>query len=160
MKVLRQNDFWLGVGLSVFSIWYLVVAGQIRRGATHPVDVGPRALPLIYGSLLLILSIALIIRTILEARKTAEEGESAGLPLKSVVTAGLAVAYAWLIPRLGFVLSSTALLLCTTRVIANKKYNYWLLTLTYLVLSLALSFIFSRWFYVQFPEPLLDALGV
>lgn len=160
MRALKHKDFWLGAGLSAFSIWYISVAGNIRFGASHPADIGPRALPLIYGSLLLILSVALIIRTIVEIKGAPSETKSDGLSVKSILSAGLAIVYALLIPRIGFVISSTALLLCTTRVISDKKQNYWKLALVYLLFSLAISFVFSRWFFVDFPEPLLDFLEV
>lgn len=160
MRALRHNDFWLGAGLSIFAIWYLSVAGNIRLGAGHPADLGPRMMPLVYGSLLLILSIALIIRTFMEVRGEQAEPKGGGFPLKSIWSAGLAIVYAFLIPRIGFVISSTALLLCTTKVMSEKKQNYWKLTLVYVIFSLAISWVFRRWFFVHFPEPLLDILGV
>ncbi len=160
MKVMRYKDFWLGAGLSVLAIWYILVAGNIRLGAGNLADIGPRAMPLIYGSLLLILGIALIIRTIIEAQGASSEAKDSGLSLKSILSAGLAIVYALLIPRIGFVISSTALLLCTTKVISNNKQNYWKLALVYLLFSLAISFVFSRWFFVSLPEPLLDILEV
>lgn len=159
VKLVKNSDFVLGLVLSSLSLWYLKTATTIRFGASHPVDIGPRAMPQIYGTLLLVLSLLLIVKALRDKNETAGSDALKELitPLLSI---GLTVLYAFLLPRIGFMISSTLLLLGLTRILTDRKQNWWRLLLIYVVFVVAIFFVFDKLFLVDFPEPLLEMWGM
>lgn len=160
MKALRDKDFLIGLFLSCLAVWYWWIAGAIRMGATHPSDIGPRTLPIIYAAILLVLSVSLMVKSLVtKAAEEAEPQERKTLFL-AVLSMALATVYYFALSKVGFVISSTLLLLGATRILSEEKQNYWKLLLIYLVIVVGISFVFGKWFLVDFPEPLIDYLGV
>lgn len=159
LKLLKKTDFLVGLVLSCVSLWYIKIASGIRFGASHPVDIGPSKMPLIYGTLLLVLSLFLLIKA---SKEKGQENEAFDLrdAIVPILSIFMTLIYVFILPRVGFVISSVLLLLGLTRVLSNKKQNWWILLLIYVLFVVGISLLFGKWFLVDFPEPLFENWGL
>ena len=114
----RVQDTVLGVSLLVLaSVWTWLVVDTIRPGFGDG-DIGPRAFPLTFGLMLLVLSALLLLKIALNApaseAEAEEEEEAAETPmhwLSIFLVLGEIALYGYLLEKIGFLLATPAVVL-------------------------------------------------
>ncbi len=103
---LNRLDRWLGPGLILFALVWLWLAFEYIPGARAPGEPGPRAFPILLGTVMAGLGVLMTVSAFVAvARGTgAERTDPATRRELAVVAAtfGLLVAYAFLMERIGF----------------------------------------------------------
>ena len=97
----RNGDFWSGLALAALGGWIVMQA----RGWTYMGEDGPGAgfFPLWYGSVMVVLSLSLVIRSAMRAREAPAKPATAWPELRRAFTCWLAiVACIALMPLVGF----------------------------------------------------------
>lgn len=148
------RDRWSAVGLALLALAYLLAA---RR---YPLDTlatpGPGIVPVIAGVALLAIAVWLFI-VAGSARPAQAEG---GLPepgvaptrpfyLSPFVLAGALVLYVAVLPRLGFIVSSFALVVLASRLMGAP--GWWRPVALALGVAAASHWLFARWLGVPLP---------
>lgn len=114
----RVQDTVLGVSLLVLAgVWTWLVVDTIRPGFGDG-DIGPRAFPLTFGVILLVLSALLLLKIALNApaseAEAEEEEEAAETPmhwLSIFLVVGEIALYGYLLEKIGFLLATPAVVL-------------------------------------------------
>jgi putative tricarboxylic transport membrane protein len=142
-KDLISSLFWMtSAGLIIF--------GSLRLQLGVPQNPGPGFLPFLVGILLLILSAALLIRSLRERREedpAKASGSAKRVKLFGTVAALLVFPFAF--PHLGFLLTTIPLMIFLSRVVGELN---WKISLTIgHATSFFMYFLFKVWLKVQFP---------
>jgi putative tricarboxylic transport membrane protein len=153
------RDRWSAAGLAPLAIMYLLVA---RR---YPLDTlatpGPGVIPLIAGVALLATAIWLLIvaRTARPARDVGGLSGSGAAPTRPIesspvlrspfVLAAALILYAALLPRLGFIASSFALVVLASRLMGAR--GWWRPVVLGLGVAATAYLLFARWLGVPLP---------
>lgn len=136
----RKVDMMVSGVLTVIGIaWTVEVARTIPAG-TGGGDVGPRAFPLLYGVLLIVLAAGWGVLRFLsqdaappraappsavEAAEDAKEPAASDTPKARIMVLGMTLAtvllYGWLMTRVGFLLATFAVVLFSTIVILRER---------------------------------------
>jgi Tripartite tricarboxylate transporter TctB family len=154
-----SRDGWSAAGLALLAIVYLVIA---RR---YPLDTlatpGPGVMPLIAGVALLATAISMFIvaRTARQARDVgglSETGAAPTHPIESspvrrspLVLGAALVLYTAVLPRLGFIASSFALVVLASRLMGAR--GWWRPVALALGVAAAAHLLFARWLGVPLP---------
>jgi len=154
-----SRDRWSAAGLALLAIVYLVIA---RR---YPLDTlatpGPGVMPLIAGVALFATAISIFIvaitaRPARDAGGLSETGAAPTRPIESsralsspLVLAAALVLYAALLPRLGFIASSFALVVLGSRLMGAR--GWWRPVALALGVTVAAHLLFARWLGVPLP---------
>jgi putative tricarboxylic transport membrane protein len=135
------RDRWSAIGLALLAIGYLLAA---RR---YPLDTlatpGPGIVPLGAGLALLALSIWLLVTG--RPRPVADPA----LRWPAIVVSAVLVLYAAVLPRLGFVVSSFALVVVSSRLMGLR--GWWRPAALALGVAAAAYLLFARWLGVPLP---------
>jgi len=128
----------------------LIIFGSLRLQLGAPQNPGPGFLPFLVGTLLLILSTALLVRSLRDGRENEpvkSSGSAKSIKLFGTVAALLLFAFAF--PHLGFLPTTIPLMIFLSRVVGELN---WKISLT---IGMATSFfmylLFKVWLKVQFP---------
>jgi len=130
--------FWLGLGL-------FVLVHSYRLGLMTLNNPGPGLMPFIIGLLLSLVSIYLILVSFLKKDRTDEttrEEPKKGLYGRIGVIVGALVAYAFLMERLGFLISTTFLLIALFKGAGSKKWRS--VVITSVLVSVVTYFAFTH----------------
>lgn len=105
----RSQDTVFAITFSVFAgIWIWLVVDTIPAGPGEG-DLGPRAFPLFFGSALLLLSLALLVRGMQSRAPEDERPVRADLFQAGLVLAEI-VAYGFLLQKCGFVIATPVMI--------------------------------------------------
>jgi len=138
------RDRWSAAGLALLAIVYLVIA---RR---YPLDTlatpGPGVVPLLAGAALLVTAISMLI-----VARTARPRpiESSPVLRSPLVLAAALVLYTAVLPRLGFIASSFALVVLASRLMGAR--GWWRPVALALGVAAAARLLFARWLGVPLP---------
>jgi putative tricarboxylic transport membrane protein len=145
---LAQKDFWS----SLFWILSggLIIAGSLRLPLWEPQNPGPGFLPLSVGSLMVLLAIALLWRSLRKGEDSKTNRALTPGSLQKLIGTFLAILlYVPAFPRLGFIVATVPLMVFLFKYIGEMG---WKISLTGgILISLSLYFIFKVWLQVQFP---------
>jgi len=138
--------------LGIF-IWFAIPYQIKEPGIT---TIGPRFFPRTISIMLMIASIALVLETFLKSKKNIDNNkikeEKFELNLKEEVRVILLffsmIAYAFLLPILGFILSSIFIMGVDLFLLKVRKWYFYLILI---VLVLLIYYIFKNLLYVQLP---------
>jgi hypothetical protein len=142
-KDLNSSLFWVGASV-------LIILGSLRLQFGVPQNPGPGFLPFLVGLLLLILSLALLMRSLRERKEKEPAQARAGVKnFKLFGTVAALLLFALIFPYLGFLLTTIPLMIFLSRAIGELKWK------TSLAIGVLISFsmyiLFKVWLKVQFP---------
>jgi len=161
----KKKDLITGVCIFVASLLYLIKSFSIKvfvgTGATV---INSRTIPIVWGLLLMALSVVLIVRGLTSKYEDSieeEENDPEEVCLKHKyavpATLGLIILYAFLIKRLGFILDSTLYLFLQMFIIGPKKMKrLWLLFILSAAGSALIFYIFVYLLNVPLPQGLIS----
>jgi hypothetical protein len=140
---LISSLFWVGASV-------LIILGSLRLQFGVPQNPGPGFLPFLVGLLLLILSLALLIRSLRGRREKESALATAGVKnFKLFGTVAALLLFALIFPYLGFLLTTIPLMIFLSRAIGGLNWK------TSLAIGILISFsmyiLFKLWLNVQFP---------
>jgi len=139
-----SRDGWSAAGLALLAIVYLMIA---RR---YPLDTlatpGPGVMPLIAGVALLAVAIWLMVARTAIPTRPMESSSVLGPPF---VLATALVLYTAVLPRLGFIASSFALVVLASRLMGAR--GWWRPVALALGVAAAAHLLFARWLGVPLP---------
>jgi putative tricarboxylic transport membrane protein len=139
------------VFLILLGVFAVIQAERMNIGSFS--QPGPGLFPFLSGILLSTLSVISLIRSNLKrVRKPSERMQRANL-LKVFCVLAAVLLFRFLLPLLGYLLSSLVLLVVLIKVVGDRKWPQTVLWAA--VFSGASYVLFSRWLMVQFPEGLL-----
>jgi len=142
---MTRRDRWSAVGLALVATAYLVL------GRAYPLDtlaaLGPGAFPLAVGLVLL----ALAVWQFSAAGRAAPSGPSTAPPRSraALVMAGVFVVYAAVLPRLGFLVASSALVFVSARLMGLD--GWWRPAALAVGVAVAARVLFVTWLGVPLP---------
>jgi hypothetical protein len=142
-KDLTSSLFWIASGT-------LIIIGSLRLQLGVPQNPGPGFLPFLVGILILILSVALLIRS-LHAREEKENRSASGVArnFKLIGTIAALFLFAFAFPHTGFLITTIPLMIFLSRVIGELN---WKISLAIgLLTSFGMYALFKLWLQVQFP---------
>ena len=160
------KEIWIGVGVGLFAVAYLIATMGIKKGAV--VSVGAEFMPRVYGFILLMVSVFQIIGGVIQYRASTAAGESAEpspeekeksrksmLPVL-LVFAAMIVCVA-LMRTLGFVISGSILTFCMCVLLTPfyEKRRYAIFAVFSVVLAVAAYLLFKNVLYVSLPSGIL-----
>jgi len=142
-KDLFSSLFWIASGA-------LIILGSLRLPLGGPQNPGPGFLPFLVGVLMLILSVALLVRSAhFKAEKRTEPAAVSPKSFKLVGTAAVLFLFAFAFPHLGFLPATIPLMIFLSRVIGELN---WKISLAIgFLTSFAMYALFKIWLKVQFP---------
>ncbi len=142
-KDLISSLFWIGSG-------GLIILGSLRLHLGTPQNPGPGFLPLLVGVLLLILSTALLIRSLGgESEKVPARTPGAANHFKLIGTVVALFFFAFAFPHLGLLLTAIPLMIFLPRAIGELSWRASLLI--GILTSSGMYILFKLWLGVQFP---------
>jgi putative tricarboxylic transport membrane protein len=149
---MRKLDFFGSVFLVIFSLVSCREAYRLSLG--KPRAPGPGLYPFLLGSLLLILSIAYLFKTLRSWRREDEIHLWEGLRWRKVILVlSLLFAYALLLESGGFVLCTFFLLMSLLRWVDRQRW-YWVYAGS-LGIDMACYVVFKLWLMIQLPRGIL-----
>ena len=135
----------LGIALGVYSLYKFYTAAVKTTWI-----MSPYLFPLLLAAFTVLVSISLLLEAVHEIRAGAESGGKGRLNLKNVaVVMLLCIAYAALLPRLGFTVASMLFLAALIWFLGERK--IWLLAAISVVMPLLLYVIFGVLLSVRLP---------
>ena len=168
-----KNDLFSGIVLSLFAVWYFVMATQIKimkmLAATY---LNASSVPKLWGVLLLILGLILIFRGI-SAMKSAK---AAGyVPEKRSLSDGMKLfwknnvavvemfvvllAYIALIQPVGFLIPTIVFLFLEFNILTRKEERKWALNaILAVIIGLAIYVLFKYGFNMPLPQGILKGI--
>jgi putative tricarboxylic transport membrane protein len=142
-----------GLALLALGVAALVATTRIPGARDGWAVSGPRFVPLVASVMLIVLSIAFLVRTVVRpdlelARFAASEAAKTHWPTPALVMAGL-LGYVALLMPLGYALASALFFTATARVLGSRR----LLrdAVAGVVLGAVASYAFTRWLGVRLP---------
>jgi putative tricarboxylic transport membrane protein len=142
-KDLISSLFWIASGA-------LIILGSLRLPLGGPQNPGPGFLPFLVGVLMLILSVALLVRSVhFKGGKRTEPAAVSSKSFKLIGTAAALFLFAFAFPHLGFLITTIPLMIFLSRVIGELNWRV-SLAIGFLT-SLAMYALFKTWLKVQFP---------
>ena len=161
----RTKEIWIGVGVSLFAIVYLVASLYIKKSVA--VSVGAEFMPRVYGFIMLLVGILQIITGISQyrtstpkekAEKTAEKEEKTKKTVIPVIAVFvIMIVCVALMNKLGFIISGAALTfgMCVLLTPYYEKRRYAIFVIFSIVLAFAVYYLFKNVLYVSLPSGIL-----
>lgn len=145
MKIRNQKDFWSAVMFIVFGVLFIVWSTDYQFGTTQ--RMGPGYFPTVLGGMLVALGILVALPTIKHdsVETHVEKIGWRGL----LIILGSVVLYAILLPRLGFVISLTALIILSS--MASAEFTWKAALTSVVVLGFSSYLVFVKGLALQFP---------
>lgn len=128
------TDRWIALGLLVFALLYALQARTFRAGAFAD-PVGPRAFPLVLAGVMVLASLALVLRPTRER----PVWPSRPVWLSAGLVCGSLIAYGYLLEPLGYLLSTTGVVVVLSLLFGGRPVKSTIAALA-LVLGLYLAF--------------------
>jgi hypothetical protein len=145
-KDLGSSLFWIASAA-------LIILSSLRLQLGEPQNPGPGFLPFLVGILLLILSVALLFRSLRESKiKESGQPQPSAQKFKLFATVGALLIFALAFPHLGFLLTTIPLMIFLPRVVGDLKWRTSLLI--GISTSVGMYLLFKVWLKVQFPAGL------
>lgn len=141
----KSFDRFAGIGFLLVGIIFLVESQKISDSA-YGSSVGPKIFPMWLGIILMLLSIRLIYETF--KYKSEESGKEKLQYKKFIIIFGSALLYAFLLEKIGYVISTFLFLLVAFQTVERGKVIY----------SVIISAVFSVGVYYLFSELLGGSL--
>lgn len=145
MKVRNQKDFWSALMFVVFGVLFIVWSTEYQFGTTQ--RMGPGYFPTVLGILLVFLGILVALPTFKHDSQETHVGKIGWRGL--IVILGAVLLYAFLLPRLGFVISMAALVIISA--MASREFTWKAALLSTVVLGLFSYLVFVKGLELQFP---------
>ena len=167
MSFKKYRDVILGIGMLLFSGFYLAVAQGIKtRPKLTPSYASAKVIPILLGVLLAILSVICIIEGVYKLKKSGASaaGAKAGEAAKSdgmavIFTFALMILYALCLPVAGFCLATVIYLFLQISLLAPKdKRNMKLFAIVAVVFTLFVFFAFRVGLQMLLPRGVIEAL--
>ncbi|MBO6041028.1 MAG: tripartite tricarboxylate transporter TctB family protein [Oscillospiraceae bacterium] len=158
----RINKYF-EVGVAVLLLIGAIYMEKVAFDTDKPVTAGnlsAMAFPKVVYMVIILLCAYLIVKGIVWLVKNpAPEGAAKAtiVPVRSLVTFGMIIAYALLWTRLGFTISTFLFFFCES-VFLSRKRPIWLTLLLAVGVTAFISVIFGVFFKVSFPDPLMNAI--
>ena len=136
---------------------------QVAIATDKPVKAGnlsAMAFPKVLYLVIIVLCAYLIVTGILWLKKNpVPEGAAKAsiVPMRSLVTFVMIVAYAFLWTKIGFTVSTFLFFFCES-VFLSRKRPIWVTFLLALVITVFMYVVFGIFFKVSFPDPLMNAI--
>ena len=160
------KEIWIGVGVGLFAVVYLVASLYIKKGAV--VSIGAEFMPRVYGFILLAVSVFQIIGGVIHYRAsvaanesvepTPEEKEKSRKSLLPVIAvfAAMIICVA-MMSKLGFIISGSVLTFCMCILLTPyyEKRRYVIFAVFSVVLAFAAYWLFKTVLYVSLPSGIL-----
>jgi putative tricarboxylic transport membrane protein len=142
-----------GLALLALGVAALIATTRIPSARDGWAVSGPRFVPLVASLMLIVLSIAFLVRTVVRpdvelAQFAAAEGAKTHWPTPALVMAGLLGYVALLVP-LGYALASALFFTATARVLGSTRLVRD--AVAGIVLGAVVSYAFTRWLGVRLP---------
>jgi putative tricarboxylic transport membrane protein len=142
-----------GLALLAIGIAALVATNQIPSARDGWAVSGPRFVPLVASLMVIVLSIAFLVRTVVRpdvqlAQFAAAEAAKTHWPTPGLVVAGL-LGYVALLMPLGYALASALFFTATARVLGSRRLVRD--AVSGIVLGAVMSYAFTRWLGVRLP---------
>ncbi len=149
--------------VSVLMLIGAIYMEKVAIATDKPVTAGnltAMAFPKVLYLVIIVLCAYLILKGIIWLVKNPapEKAQIASVvPIKSLVTFGMIVAYAFLWTKIGFTVSTFLFFFCES-VFLSRKRPIWLTFLLALGITVFISVVFGVFFKVSFPDPLMNAI--
>jgi putative tricarboxylic transport membrane protein len=142
-----------GLALLAIGIAALVATNQIPSARDGWAVSGPRFVPLVASLMVIVLSIAFLVRTVVRpdvqlAQFAVAEAAKTHWPTPGLVVAGL-LGYVALLMPLGYALASALFFTATARVLGSRRLVRD--AVSGIVLGAVMSYAFTRWLGVRLP---------
>jgi len=145
LKIRSQKDFWSAVMFVVFGVLFIAWSTDYQFGTTQ--RMGPGYFPTILGVMLVALGILVGLPSI---KHDTPETHVERIGWRGLlVILGSVVLYAILLPRLGFVVSLTALVILSA--MGSKEFTWKAALLSVVFLGLFSYLVFVKGLALQFP---------
>jgi putative tricarboxylic transport membrane protein len=146
---LLPSLFWMG--LSIFAMTH---SRRLELGTFQ--DPGPGLMPFLVGSALLVVSTIIFLKSFLKTKGRTKQ-EEAGAPsstkiYKIGVVLGALLTYAFLLEKIGYLITTTALLIFLFRIAGSKQ---WKSILAASVFTVFLTFLVFTFLGLRFPIGIL-----
>lgn len=140
---MKKNDLLFSVVSIIFGVIVILFSKDMPRGAS--------IFPIMVGIMVIILGVILFVATYKKEVVIETTTAATKLPYVHLAAfAGLLLIYYFVMPMLGYIISTTLLIFLTT-VLANYK-NYKVSIITSFAISLVMFLIFSKLFMVYLPS--------
>jgi drug/metabolite transporter (DMT)-like permease len=144
LNIRDRKDFWSGVMFVVFGVLFVVWSREYQFGTSQ--RMGPGYFPTVLGILLILLGLMVALPAL---KKTAPETDPGIIGWRGLlIVLGSVALYAFLLPRLGFVVSLIALIVISS--VAHREYTWRAIILSVLVLGIGSYFVFVKGLELQF----------
>lgn len=160
------KEIWVGIGVGIFAIVYLVATLYIKKGAV--VSIGADFMPRVYGFLMLLVSMFQVIGGVMHYRAavaanepteaTAEEKEKSRKSLLPVLLVFvIMIVCIALMNKLGFVISGAIMTfgMCCLLTPYYEKRHYLIFAVFSVVLAIGAYLLFKNVLYVSLPSGIL-----
>lgn len=120
----RRGNIIIGVVLSILSATFLAYSFKLSVKPGVSLLVGPRWVPQLYSSILLLLSLSLIGKSIFEKQpvQQSEHESMSDFPLKVLLFMLIAALYIWVMPRMGYFVSSAIGFILLMRLVNVRRW--------------------------------------
>jgi hypothetical protein len=144
-RVRNRKDFWSAVMFVIFGLLFMGWSADYQIGTAQ--RMGPGYFPMVLGALLVGLGILVGLPSI---RRDAVETRIEGIGWRGLgIILGSVALYAFLLPRLGFVVSLVMLIVLSS--LATREFTWKATLLSVVVLAISSYFVFVKGLDLQFP---------
>ncbi len=156
----RRKDLIAGVVLALFALWYFHEAAGIKSfaGLGGSAVINSATMPRIWAGCMLLLSCALILRSLRSGRRSGRKEQRRGSPAAwcrehaaVLLTFAALAAYAALMVPLGFMAASTLYISAQIMILQGSRRHWFSALLIAVICSAASYFIFVRGLAVLLP---------
>jgi len=145
MKIRNQKDFWSAIMFITFGVLFIVWSMEYQFGSTQ--RMGPGYFPTILGILLLVLGILVALPAL---KPHAEETHVGKIGWRGLlVILGAVILYAFLLPRMGFLVALTVLVILSA--MGSKEFTWKAALSSVVVLGIFSYLVFVKGLSLQFP---------
>ena len=145
MKIRNRKDFWSAVMFVIFGVLFIAWSTDYQFGTAQ--RMGPGYFPTVLGGMLVALGILVGLPTV---KEDAEETHVEKIGWRGLlVILGAVILYAILLPRMGFVVSLTALIILSA--MASKEFTWKAALISVVVLGFFSYLVFVKGLELQFP---------
>ena len=145
MKIRNQKDFWSAIMFITFGVLFIVWSSEYQFGSTQ--RMGPGYFPTILGILLLVLGVLVALPSLKADAQETHVGKIGWRGL--LVILGAVVLYALLLPRMGFLVALTVLVIMSA--MGSKEFTWKAALSSVVVLGIFSYLVFVKGLSLQFP---------
>jgi len=144
-RIRNHRDFWSAVMFVTFGLLFMGWSADYQVGTAQ--RMGPGYFPMVLGALLVGLGILVGVPSI---RRDAVRNRIEGIGWRGLaIILGSVVLYAFLLPRLGFIVSLVVLIVLSS--LATREFTWKATLMSVVVLAISSYFVFVKGLDLQFP---------